>query len=173
MNICKLIWMLKEKKDISIRCDWIKWILCYLWDQHAMVNLLLSLRLDLKTKSSGKESGNHYIQYSHFHVSQGSFSFEGYVLKIAWLFLIGLIRLRSNPPPKLQGVEYILNITATDDNASGGPQSLSTTAQVIVGVDDVNNNKPIFEKVLCICFATLGVKYQSQLENDCSIAFKG
>ncbi|XP_035376990.1 neural-cadherin [Electrophorus electricus] len=58
----------------------------------------------------------------------------------------GLIRLRSTPPPKLQGVEYILNITAMDDNTSGGPQSLSATAQVIVGVDDVNNNKPIFEK---------------------------
>ncbi|XP_068617100.1 neural-cadherin [Brachionichthys hirsutus] len=58
----------------------------------------------------------------------------------------GLIRLRSNPPPHLQGVEYILNVTAMDDNASGGPQALSTTAQVIVGVDDVNNNKPVFEK---------------------------
>ncbi|XP_054588647.2 neural-cadherin [Nothobranchius furzeri] len=58
----------------------------------------------------------------------------------------GLIRLRSSPPPRLQGVEYILNITATDDNASGGPQALSSTAQVIVGVDDVNNNKPVFEK---------------------------
>lgn len=59
----------------------------------------------------------------------------------------GLIRLRSSPPPYLQGVEYVLNVTATDDNASGGPQSLSSTAQVIVGVDDVNNNKPVFEKV--------------------------
>uniref|UniRef100_A0A3B4A9P1 Uncharacterized protein n=1 Tax=Periophthalmus magnuspinnatus TaxID=409849 RepID=A0A3B4A9P1_9GOBI len=58
----------------------------------------------------------------------------------------GLIRLRSSPPPRLQGVEYVLNVTATDDNASGGPQALSTTAQVIVGVDDVNNNKPVFEK---------------------------
>ncbi|XP_061620755.1 neural-cadherin [Phyllopteryx taeniolatus] len=58
----------------------------------------------------------------------------------------GLIRLRSNPPPHLQGVEYILNVTATDDNASGGPRSLSSTAQVVVGVDDVNNNKPVFEK---------------------------
>ncbi|XP_035250729.1 neural-cadherin-like [Anguilla anguilla] len=58
----------------------------------------------------------------------------------------GLIRLRSSPPPKLQGLEYILNVTATDDNASGGPHALSSTAQVIVGVDDVNNNKPIFEK---------------------------
>lgn len=62
----------------------------------------------------------------------------------------GLIRLRSSPSPRLQGVKYVLNITATDDNASGGPQSLSTIAQVIVGVDDVNNNKPVFEKVLCI-----------------------
>ncbi|MBN3309830.1 CADN protein, partial [Amia calva] len=58
----------------------------------------------------------------------------------------GLIRLRSSPPPKLQGVEYILNVTATDDNASGGPHPLSSMAQVIVGIDDVNNNKPVFEK---------------------------
>ncbi|XP_036399302.1 neural-cadherin-like [Megalops cyprinoides] len=58
----------------------------------------------------------------------------------------GLIRLRSSPPPKLQGLEYVLNITATDDNASGGPHALSSTAQVVVGVDDVNNNKPVFEK---------------------------
>uniref|UniRef100_A0AAZ3QNN6 Neural-cadherin-like n=1 Tax=Oncorhynchus tshawytscha TaxID=74940 RepID=A0AAZ3QNN6_ONCTS len=58
----------------------------------------------------------------------------------------GLIRLRSSPPPRLQGVEYILNVTATDDNASGGPQALSSTARVIVGVDDVNNNKPVFGK---------------------------
>uniref|UniRef100_A0A8C5H0I1 Neural-cadherin-like n=1 Tax=Gouania willdenowi TaxID=441366 RepID=A0A8C5H0I1_GOUWI len=57
----------------------------------------------------------------------------------------GLIRLRSSPPPRLQGVEYVLNVTATDDNASGGPQAMSSTAQVIVGVDDVNNNKPVFE----------------------------
>lgn len=59
----------------------------------------------------------------------------------------GLIRLRSSPPPHLQGVEYVLNVTATDDNSSGGPQALSSTAQVIVGVDDVNNNKPVFERV--------------------------
>ncbi|KAJ8247352.1 hypothetical protein GJAV_G00245390 [Gymnothorax javanicus] len=58
----------------------------------------------------------------------------------------GLIRLRSSPPPKLQGLEYVLNVTATDDNASGGPHPLSSFAQVIVGVDDVNNNKPVFEK---------------------------
>uniref|UniRef100_A0A3Q4H9I0 Putative neural-cadherin 2-like n=1 Tax=Neolamprologus brichardi TaxID=32507 RepID=A0A3Q4H9I0_NEOBR len=59
----------------------------------------------------------------------------------------GLIRLRSTPLPKLQGLEYVLNVTATDDNASGGPHPLSSTARVIVGVDDVNNNKPIFEEV--------------------------
>ncbi|XP_042196330.1 neural-cadherin [Callorhinchus milii] len=60
--------------------------------------------------------------------------------------LKGLIRLRSNPPPRLQGIEYVLHITATDDNSSGGPRSLSTTALVIVGVDDVNNNKPLFNQ---------------------------
>lgn len=59
----------------------------------------------------------------------------------------GLIRLRSTPLPKLQGLEYVLNVTATDDNASGGPHSLTSTARVVVGVDDVNNNKPIFEQV--------------------------
>ncbi|KAM9816185.1 neural-cadherin-like isoform 2-T2 [Syngnathus typhle] len=58
----------------------------------------------------------------------------------------GLIRLRSTPLPKLQGLEYILNVTATDDNASGGLHPLSSTARVIVGVDDVNNNKPIFQE---------------------------
>ncbi|KAM4618313.1 neural-cadherin-like [Polymixia lowei] len=58
----------------------------------------------------------------------------------------GLIRLRSVPLPKLQGLEYVLNVTASDDNASGGTHPLSSTARVIVGVDDVNNNKPIFEK---------------------------
>ena len=53
----------------------------------------------------------------------------------------GLIRLRSSPFPKLQGTEYVLNVTATDDNASGGPHSLTSTAQVIVKIDDVNNNQ--------------------------------
>ncbi|XP_058849785.1 neural-cadherin-like [Acipenser ruthenus] len=58
----------------------------------------------------------------------------------------GLIRLRSSPPPSLQGIEYVLNVTATDDNASGGPHPLFSMAQVIVGIDDVNNNKPMFDK---------------------------
>ncbi|KAJ7311916.1 hypothetical protein JRQ81_006236, partial [Phrynocephalus forsythii] len=57
-----------------------------------------------------------------------------------------LIRLRSSPPPKLQGPEYVLNITATDDNASEGPHSLTSTALLLVHVDDVNNNKPVFQK---------------------------
>lgn len=59
----------------------------------------------------------------------------------------GLLRLRSSPFPKLQGPEYVLNVTATDDNASGGPHSLTSTAQVVVKIDDVNNNKPVFQKV--------------------------
>ncbi|XP_009464067.1 PREDICTED: neural-cadherin-like [Nipponia nippon] len=58
----------------------------------------------------------------------------------------GLVRLRSSPFPKLQGTEYVLNVTATDDNASGGPRSLTSTAQVVVKIDDVNNNKPVFQK---------------------------
>lgn len=63
------------------------------------------------------------------------------------MVFVGLIRLRSTPLPKLQGLEYVLNVTATDDNASGGPHPLFSTARVIVGVDDVNNNKPVFEAV--------------------------
>ncbi|NWI22251.1 CADN protein, partial [Sula dactylatra] len=58
----------------------------------------------------------------------------------------GLVRLRSSPFPKLQGTEYVLNVTATDDNASGGPHSLTSTVQVVVKIDDVNNNKPVFQK---------------------------
>ncbi|XP_063190601.1 neural-cadherin-like isoform X3 [Chroicocephalus ridibundus] len=58
----------------------------------------------------------------------------------------GLVRLRSSPFPRLQGTEYVLNVTATDDNASGGPHSLTSTAQVVVKIDDVNNNKPVFQK---------------------------
>ncbi|NXG56211.1 CADN protein, partial [Hemiprocne comata] len=58
----------------------------------------------------------------------------------------GLLRLRSSPFPKLQGTEYVLNVTATDDNASGGPHSLTSTAQVVVKIYDINNNKPVFQK---------------------------
>ncbi|NXD82407.1 CADN protein, partial [Halcyon senegalensis] len=57
-----------------------------------------------------------------------------------------LVRLRSNPFPKLEGTEYVLTVTATDDNASGGPRALTSTAQVVVKIDDVNNNKPDFQK---------------------------
>ncbi|XP_053349522.1 neural-cadherin [Clarias gariepinus] len=58
----------------------------------------------------------------------------------------GIIRLRRSPPPKLRGLQYVLNITATDDNAAGGPLPLSSSAQVIVGINDINNNKPVFEE---------------------------
>uniref|UniRef100_A0A8C9RT17 Si:dkey-22o22.2 n=1 Tax=Scleropages formosus TaxID=113540 RepID=A0A8C9RT17_SCLFO len=58
----------------------------------------------------------------------------------------GIIKLRKSPPPKLRGPRYVLNITATDDNASGGPHPLSSSAQVIVGINDINNNKPIFDE---------------------------
>ncbi|XP_069594534.1 neural-cadherin-like [Ranitomeya imitator] len=56
----------------------------------------------------------------------------------------GLIRLGSIPLPRLHGTEYVLYVTATDDNASGGPRSLTSTTTVMVRVDDINNNKPIF-----------------------------
>ncbi|XP_078524924.1 neural-cadherin-like [Lissotriton helveticus] len=58
----------------------------------------------------------------------------------------GLIRLRSNAVSRFHGTEYMLNVTATDDNASGGPGSLSSSAMVIVRINDVNNNKPLFQK---------------------------
>ncbi|XP_017279259.1 neural-cadherin [Kryptolebias marmoratus] len=58
----------------------------------------------------------------------------------------GIIKLRRSPPPRLRGPQYVLNITATDDNASGGPYPLSSSAQVIVGINDINNNKPLFEE---------------------------
>ncbi|XP_069073745.1 neural-cadherin-like [Pleurodeles waltl] len=58
----------------------------------------------------------------------------------------GLIRLRSNAVPRFQGTESVLNVTATDDNASGGSGSLSSMALVIVRINDVNNNKPLFQK---------------------------
>ncbi|XP_056381620.1 neural-cadherin-like isoform X2 [Hyla sarda] len=56
----------------------------------------------------------------------------------------GLIRLGSTLLPRLHGTEYILYVTATDDNSSGGPHSLTSTTTVMVRVDDINNNKPIF-----------------------------
>ncbi|KAM9310460.1 neural-cadherin [Pholidichthys leucotaenia] len=58
----------------------------------------------------------------------------------------GIIKLRRSPPPRLRGPQYILNITATDDNLSGGPYPLSSSAQVIVGINDINNNKPVFQE---------------------------
>ncbi|TRY95800.1 hypothetical protein DNTS_001832 [Danionella cerebrum] len=58
----------------------------------------------------------------------------------------GIIKLRRSPPPKLHGPQYVLNVTATDDNAAGGSLPLSSSAQVIVGINDINNNKPVFEE---------------------------
>nr|XP_020473054.1 neural-cadherin-like [Monopterus albus] len=58
----------------------------------------------------------------------------------------GIIKLRRSPPPRLRGPQYVLNVTATDDNASGGPYPLSSSAQVIVGINDINNNKPVFHE---------------------------
>uniref|UniRef100_A0AAY4BAX3 Uncharacterized protein n=1 Tax=Denticeps clupeoides TaxID=299321 RepID=A0AAY4BAX3_9TELE len=60
----------------------------------------------------------------------------------------GIIKLRKSPPPNLRGPQYVLNVTATDDNAAGGPLPLSSSAQVIVGINDINNNKPVFDKCL-------------------------
>ncbi|KAH0617555.1 hypothetical protein JD844_015936 [Phrynosoma platyrhinos] len=58
----------------------------------------------------------------------------------------GILRLRRNPVPKLKGPEYVLNISAVDDNSSRGPRSLSSFAEVVVGINDINNNKPIFRE---------------------------
>ncbi|XP_029447582.1 LOW QUALITY PROTEIN: neural-cadherin-like [Rhinatrema bivittatum] len=58
----------------------------------------------------------------------------------------GIIKLHRSLTLKLKGPQYILNITATDDNSSGGPGPLSSFAQVIVGINDVNNNKPVFRE---------------------------
>lgn len=63
-----------------------------------------------------------------------------------WMFA-GIITLRHSPPPSLRGPQYILNITATDDNASGGLLPLSSATQVFVGINDINNNKPLFHQV--------------------------
>uniref|UniRef100_A0A8D0HKE9 Neural-cadherin n=1 Tax=Sphenodon punctatus TaxID=8508 RepID=A0A8D0HKE9_SPHPU len=58
----------------------------------------------------------------------------------------GIIKLRRNPLPKLRGPQYMLNISAIDDNSSGGPTSLSSFAEVVVGINDINNNKPVFRE---------------------------
>lgn len=79
------------------------------------------------------------------------------------LLCTGIIKLRRSPPPRLRGPQYVLNITATDDNASGGPFPLSSSAQVIVGINDINNNKPVFEEVTEI------THYYSEL-NESSLA---
>ncbi|KAM4614092.1 neural-cadherin-like [Discoglossus pictus] len=73
----------------------------------------------------------------------------------------GLIRLRSSLLPMLHGTEYVLYVTATDDNSSGGFKSLTGTSTVIVRVDDVNNNKPVFHK--CAEYRNQAVVMENQL----------
>ncbi|XP_077207979.1 neural-cadherin-like isoform X2 [Paroedura picta] len=68
---------------------------------------------------------------------EGNFELEGHR---------GILRLRKNPPPKLKGPQYVLNISARDDNSSGGPRSLSSFAEVVVGINDANNIKPVFRE---------------------------
>ncbi|XP_044280259.1 neural-cadherin-like [Varanus komodoensis] len=58
----------------------------------------------------------------------------------------GILRLRRNPLPKLKGPQYVLNISAIDDNSSGGARSLSSFAEVVVGINDINNHKPVFRE---------------------------
>lgn len=79
----------------------------------------------------------------HTYYSQGQWD----ELKCFIELFTGIIKLRRSPPPKLRGPQYVLNVTATDDNAAGGPLPLSSSAQVIVGINDINNNKPVFDEV--------------------------
>ncbi|KAL8181909.1 UNVERIFIED_CONTAM: hypothetical protein K2H54_034219, partial [Gekko kuhli] len=58
----------------------------------------------------------------------------------------GILRLRRNPQPELKGPQYVLNVSAIDDNSSGGPRSLSSFAEVVVGINNANNNKPVFRE---------------------------
>ncbi|KAG8441759.1 hypothetical protein GDO86_010801 [Hymenochirus boettgeri] len=58
----------------------------------------------------------------------------------------GILKLRRSPQPTLTRRRYVLNISAVDDNSSGGPSTLRSFTQVIVGINDVNNNKPVFSK---------------------------
>ncbi|XP_072007544.1 neural-cadherin-like isoform X2 [Engystomops pustulosus] len=60
----------------------------------------------------------------------------------------GILKLRKSLLPRLMRTQYILNISAVDDNSSGGPSSLSSFTQVIVLINDVNKNKPTFKECL-------------------------
>ncbi|XP_074841792.1 neural-cadherin-like [Carettochelys insculpta] len=73
----------------------------------------------------------------------------------------GIIKLCRYPLPKLKGPRYILNITATDDNASGGPNPLSSFAELIVTINDINNNKPVFKECACYSDNTWVLENQS------------
>ncbi|CAJ0958729.1 unnamed protein product [Ranitomeya imitator] len=61
----------------------------------------------------------------------------------------GILKLRETPLPRLLRTQYILNVSAVDDNSSGGTSTLSSFTHVIIGINDVNNNKPIFREVSC------------------------
>lgn len=75
-----------------------------------------------------------------------------YYIFFITIFFIGILRLRRMPLPKLTNTQYVLNISAVDDNISGGSSSLISFTKVIVGINDVNNNKPIFREVsLILC----------------------
>ncbi|XP_044151298.1 neural-cadherin-like [Bufo gargarizans] len=58
----------------------------------------------------------------------------------------GILKLRRTPLPRLLKTQFILNISAVDDNSSGGPSSLSSFTQVIVQINYFNNNKPTFRE---------------------------
>eukprot|EP00079_Xenopus_tropicalis_P026645 XP_012820458.1 PREDICTED: neural-cadherin-like [Xenopus tropicalis] len=58
----------------------------------------------------------------------------------------GILKLSKTPRPKLMKRQYLLNVSAIDDNASGGPSSLRSFTQVVVGIYDVNDNKPVFRE---------------------------
>lgn len=100
-----------------------------------------------RTSVSSRGRGSRHVPFNDECNGGGKLQLFSLTHNLTRFFFPGLIRLRSDPLPKLQGLEYFLNVTATDDNSSGGPQSLSSTAGVIVGVDDVNNNKPVFQAV--------------------------
>ncbi|TNN58401.1 Neural-cadherin [Liparis tanakae] len=96
--------------------------------------------------TTGNEEGNFIIDSQKDVDAEWRRSGAGIGLQDAHGASCGCHTASGRPPPHLQGVEYVLNVTAADDNASGGSHALSSTALVIVGVDDVNNNKPVFEK---------------------------
>jgi len=124
--------------------------LYYLWNFHKLLQVSL---LRIQKRKHVTATNTLLTAPVHLKLKRRAYGLQvppwtaDWVCVFSSCLLAGLIRLRSSPPPHLQGVEYVLNVTAADDNASGGSHALSSTALVIVGVDDVNNNKPVFKKV--------------------------